>query len=386
MRIPERPKKIIVFGFVLILCVWIVSMVIAVRPSGNRSETTRAHGITGMPVSIRYISAKSYPSRITVLGEVTPRDRSTVKASVTGRIDYISDRLRVGGIVKSGEVLMGLEKSNFLVQLAEAESRLKTSRLNVLKEERETQEARKNWQRSGIKGKPSSPLALRQPQLEAARAEYSAAMAALENARVQLAHTRVKAPYDAVVLERAVHPGETVFAGDQVATLYSLSTMEIGISLDAAQWASLSQPVETTTARLTDPSQDAAWNAAVVRKSMHLDRETRLRMLFLEVRNPLNQTPPLLPGTFVRVELKGKKVAGLLCIPEAAQTKAGLVWLVDSQNRLRAHRTEPVFYGQGLVFIRNPIPREKIVRVALSPNSSFTNGLLVQPMPEQGDN
>ena len=46
---------------------------------------------------------------------------------------------------------------------------------------------------------------------------------------------------------------------------------------------------------------------------------------------------------FMRVELVGRAIAGLLRLPESALTKAGKVWFVDGENRLRAHRADLLF-------------------------------------------
>ena len=377
-------KKLIVFAVIGLLGAGAVSVVINSAPQREIAKEDNDERIKRMPVSVRVIKPKSYPAKISTLGEVRPRYRSTIKAQVDGRISFLSDKLQVGTIVRAGDRLIGIEKSPYLVHVAESQNRLQSARLDVLKEEKEAHDAKKNWKRSGIR-RPSSPLVFRTPHLEAARANLNAATSALENARFQLGHTEIKAPYDGVVLKRFVNPGETLFAGDEVATLYGLEAVEVGISLDVTQWASLSTPIENTAAWLIDPRQKAAWEAVVVRKSMHFDQETRLRVLYLEVMDPLSQKPPLLPGTFVRAELTGKELADLLCIPEAAQTKEGLVWLVDKENRLMAHHTEPLFYGEGVVYIQNPEPKEKTMRVAVSPNASFTNGLLVQPIEEGGN-
>ncbi len=379
-------KKIIIFGVIAFLCAGVAAIVITLHPQKDGTKNKVVDKTKGMPVSVRTTSPGDYPAEIMALGEVVPHYRSIIKARVGGRISFLSIRLKVGTIVHAGEVLISIEKSHFTMEVAEAESRLKTARLTVLKEEKEAKDAKKNWERSGIKGAPHSLLVLREPHLEAARAELNAAKKSLENARTQLGHTDVKAPYDGVIMERSVNPGETVFAGEEVAIMYSLDAVEVGVRLDTSQWDLLSTPINITRARLTDPGQKAAWDAAVVRVSKHLDRETRLRTLFLEVRDPLNQNPPLLPGTFVRVAMTGKKMAGLFCIPEQAQTKEGVVWFVDSRNRLTSHRTEPIFYGQGLVYIKNPKPEEKAVKVAISPNSGFINGLLVQPVEDKEDN
>ena len=69
-------------------------------------------------------------------------------------------------------------------------------------------------------------------------------------------------------------------------------------------------------------------------------------------------------------------------IPESARTKEGIVWFVDGEDRLLAHPSDPVFYGDGVVYIVNPRPGEERLRVAVSPNAGFTDGLRVRPAME----
>jgi HlyD family secretion protein len=55
------------------------------------------------------------------------------------------------------------------------------------------------------------------------RAEVDAAKAAVKRARVDLRRTRITAPMDGVVLQRKVHPGETVIANLQPPLLFRLA-------------------------------------------------------------------------------------------------------------------------------------------------------------------
>lgn len=381
-----KTKKIILFITITILCLGLILVVISSHPKEDETKKRDIPLTIGMPVSVRTILPADYPARISALGEVKPRYQSTIKAQVSGKISALSHQLQVGRIVNKNDILVSIEKSGFNVQVAEAESRLQAARLTLLREEREARDAKKNWNRSGIKGNPSSRLVLREPHLEAARADLAAAESALENANVQLSHTEIKAPYDGVIMSRSVNPGESLFTGDEVAVIYSLQAMEVAINLDTEQWALLPGTIENNVAKLTDPAQESVWDAVVVRAGRHLDTNSRLRTLFLEVRNPLSKTPPLLPGTFVRADLNGKTISGLLSIPEAAQTREGLVWVVDSEDRLKPHRSETVFYGEGVVYIKNPLRTGQPIRVAVSPNSSYTNGLPVQPVEEEDNN
>ena len=341
-------KKTVVFLVVTALCGTTAMVIIDTKPT-DKSTAQESHEVlraTGMPVSVRVVEPGSYPAVIKALGEVMPLWQTTVRARAEGKIVMISKQLRVGSIVKKGELLVRIEKSAYEMAVADAASRLAVAKIDLLREERESMEARKNWKQSGISGEPTSSLVLRKPQLKAAQSDVAAARATLKHAKILLGHTEIRAPYDGVIMQQNVNPGESLFIGDKVVTLYGLETAEIGVHLDAGQWALLPQSVFEAEVRLVDPQQQAGWEARVVRESLHLSRDSRLRTLFMQVENPLDQTPPLLPGTFVRAEISGKQIPDLLRITEAAMTKQGIVWFVDKDNLLVPHNAEPVFYGK----------------------------------------
>ncbi len=367
-----------VFALVVAMCGVIATVVLTHTPEG---ETKPQEALPpGMPVTVESVMPGSYPATISALGEVVPQWESTIKSQVNGRIVFISDRLRVGNMVKRDELLVQVAKDRLEMELAEAHSRLAEANVALLKEEREFSEARKNWRQSGIDGDPQSPLVLRKPQLRAATHAVKASRAALAHAEAMLAHADIRAPFDAVIVQRTVNPGEMLFPGDTVATLYDMKTAQISIHLDATQWKHLGQQVNGDPAILHDPLQGASWPAQLVRDSRRLDNETRLRTLFLQVDQPLQHSPPLLPGTFVRTVIKGRPVDDLLCIPGTALTKEGVVWLVNTQNRLVRYRTDPVFYDENVVYVHTPEQMTPPMKVAISPNTSFTNGLAVQPI------
>ena len=368
----------LVFAATAALCGLVILAVLDHRPDYTPSSKAETVQSGGMPVSVLAVEAKAAPATVTALGEVNPLWQATLKSQVDGRIVFLSKPLQPGNRVKNGDLLVQIEKSHFKMQVAEAESRLEAAKVSLLKEQREAGEARKNWERSGLAGEPSSPLVLREPQLAAAHSNVKAARAALEYAKTLLGHTDIRAPFDGVITQRHVNPGETLLAGDMLVSLYSLETAEVGIQLDADQWALLSEPVEGAEALLADPRRQASWKGRVVRESLRLGHDSRLRTLFIQVDHPLEQTPPLLPGSFIRAEITGRNVPGLLCIPESALTKQGLAWRVDEGGLLRSFRADPVFYGAGKVYVRTPEGVESPLRIAVSPNSSFTGGLHVQ--------
>lgn len=385
-RFYRKWKRPLVFLGVATLCGLVIVFVLSSKP--EKSITIQKDGTqtSGMPVSVRGKEPKSYPAVVKSFGEVVPLWQTVIKAQVDGQITFLSDKLRVGSIVRQGELLVRIEKSEFEMQVAEARNRLSAAKVVLLKEQREARQARKDWKRSNIGSKPESPLVLRTPQLEAAKSELEAAQTALARGQVLLHYTDVNAPFDGVIMQSMVSLGETLFTGGEIVTIYGLDTVEVGIHLDEEQWALLPEPIVAANVRLCTPGRTlkSNWNAQVARESRHLDRESRLRTLFVQVKNPLEQIPPLLPGTFVQAEMTGRDIPGLVKIPEPALTKQGLVWFVDQENRLQPRRVDPVFYGEGVAYIRVPADIETPIRIADSPNTSFVGGLSVNPIAAKG--
>ncbi len=348
----------------------------------DRVQETLIEDSVGMPVSVVTVEARTHAAKVAALGEVMPVWESTVRAQVNGRIEFISETLHTGALVKEGEVLVRLERSAYEAQAADARSRLASAETELLQEELLGQEAQENWARSGMGGQPDSPLTLRTPQFKVAQSAVDAAKTALDYAERQLSWTEIRAPFDGVVISRSVDLGESLFAGDVVGSFYGLDAVEVGIQLDNTEWNLLPQPLIGSEARLREPQQDSEWGASVIRDSQQMNRHSRLRTLFLRVDNPLQQDPPLLPGMFVRTELSGREITGLIRLPESALTKAGKVWFVDADNRLVSIRTEPLFRGDGTVYIEISAGIADKLRVAVSPDSSFVSGLQVRPIED----
>lgn len=365
------------------LCVLITMAILSSTPEEGKASK-EADILTGMPVSIRSIKPETYPAVVKSFGEVVPLWKTTIKSQVDGQVVFFADKLRVGEIVKQGELLVKVEKSAFEMQVADAKNRLASAQVDLLKEEREASHAHWNWSQSKTKGKPKSPLVLHKPQIQAARAELKAAQVALVRAQTLLKYTEIRAPFDGVVMQRMINQGETLFTGGEVAVIYGMDTVEVGVHLDEDQWALLPENIGDAGVRLFDHERNLSWKAEVVRASRHLARDSRLRTIFLQVKRPLEQTPPLLPGTFVQAEIIGRELPDLLCIPEPALTKQGIVWFVEHENRLQPRRLEPVFYGEGIVYINASSDMAHPIRVAVYPNSSFVSGLLIQPITDKG--
>ena len=57
---------------------------------------------------------------------------------------------------------------------------------------------------------------------------------------------------------------------------------------------------------------------------------------------------------------------------------------MDQNNSLQPRRVDPVFYGEGVVYIGIPADIEMPVRIAEFPNTSFVSGLKINPIAPKG--
>lgn len=340
----------------------------------NRSE--------GTPVSFMSVSAQSYPINIKAFGSVTPLWQTNLRSQIDGTITYINPKLQPGNKVTKGTLLLQVDTRPYKAEVAEAKGRLAHANVAYLKAQNEANEAKKNWRRSGLKGQPSSELVFRKPQLNAAQADIQSATDAIIYAQKRLEDTNITAPYHGVITSRVVDIGESVFAGDDVATLFADARVEIPIKLDLFQWNQLPKALQEAQVIIIEPRLQTQWHARIKRLGQTLDAHSGLRTLYLEVDSPLEKRPPLLPGMFVEAHIKGKSYDNLLQLPETALTKRSYVWYIDDSNLLRSFKAKAIFYKEGDVFVKAP-PQSKTLRIAIKPNNSFVNAKRVSPVEQR---
>ncbi len=379
---PRWVRPVVGFAVTVLLCLTFLVVVGEIEET-KPGENPSAVGPVGLPVTVRSVTVGVRQTDIQAPAEVQPLWRVTLRSQVEGRVVSLAAGLQPGELVRKGELLVKLEDVFYRQQVQEAGARVAQARVVLLAEERESAEARKNWTRSGLAGEPDSALVLRAPQIAAAEAELAAAEATLVAVRQQLAHTEVRAPFDALVVTRSVEPGGVLFSGDAVAALAGIDVFEVAVPLSSEQWALLPDEWRGATVRLSDPLSGRHFAARAVRESRRLAEGTRLRTLYVHIDQPFAAAEPLLPGAMVRVHITGKARDNLVTVPESAYTRDGRCWFVDEENRLQVWSAQAVFFGEDGVTVTPPPNHVGVVRLAVAPHAGFTRGLTVQPL--QGD-
>lgn len=337
-------------------------------------------------VSVVKVTPQRYQAHLKGYGSAQAHYAVTLTAQVSGQVKALNPQFASGRHVSAETVLARLEDSRYQAEVASAKQALASAQVALLEEQREGAQAESEWARSGLEGKPESPLVLRQPQLAAAQASRQQAEAALASAQQQLHDTQILAPFDALVVSRAISPGTQVQSGATLGELVSTDHVEIRVALPPNDWTQLPSDDQLNAGQwsvtLQDAQTQAQWTGHVIRTEGILDDTTRQRALVIAVEQPFSLTPPLLPGTFVEALIPGRSIERLWALPATALSQSGKLWYLREDQTLATFETQPRFSHNGLIFIKPPASlAETPQQVLTHPLHSYTPGMAVTPVP-----
>ena len=215
-------KKKLIIGIVGILVVaggiWLFTG--KTSKGGIRLETAKA-------------GRSSISNTVTATGTVEPVTEVEVGTQVSGIIDKLY--ADYNDVVKAGQLIAEMDKVNLKAELASAQAQLASS-----KSEYEYQQ--KNYARNKIlfekKLISDSDYETSTYNYEKAKAAYEQNQAAMVKVNRNLEYATITSPIDGVVINRAVEEGQTVAAGFETPTLFTiaadLTKMQVIADVDEA--------------------------------------------------------------------------------------------------------------------------------------------------------
>lgn len=354
------------------------------RPEAQEIETV-------LP-EVRAATVRVGPQRVTVRadGTVRPSRRTTVSAEVAGRVVWSAPGLRDGARVEEGASLFRIESLAYEQAVEVARSQVAQTRLQLHSEEGLARLAEEEWEGEGAE---PDPLALRVPQLAAARAGVAAAEASLRRAERELEKTEVLAPHTGLVGSRYAEIGEWAAPGAPLVELLSVDVAEMRVSLPDAALELMELPFGGASgsrgprARLTAvlgpalASTTWSWEGRLVRMGSEVDPATRFFPAVIEVRDPYGEgaggRPPLVAGMFVRAEIEGREYPAVAVVPRSAFREDGRVLVVDGEDRITIREVDAFWStGDGDLLVRSGL--EDGERVVTNPPAIVTEGMTVR--------
>ncbi len=287
---------------------------------------------------------------VSLQGQTRPRTEVDMSPQVGGKITFVSRQFVAGGQFNKGDVLLRLEQADYDVAVLRAEAAVARAEQLVVREKAEGAIAAEDWKDLG-RGGQASALTLRKPQLAEAEASLKSALADLDNAKLQLSRTIVRAPFNGRIKERFADIGQFVSPGARLARVFSTEAIEIPLSLNDADLTRLALPVSMSAdSKVKKPKvtlsaiiagERRVWNGEIVRTDGVFDPQTRTISAIAEVRDPFGKGMsadgfPLPPGLFVTAEIVGRKIDSAIVIPRDSLRPENKVYVVDDKGEAQS--------------------------------------------------
>ncbi|HUU24559.1 MAG TPA: efflux RND transporter periplasmic adaptor subunit [Methyloceanibacter sp.] len=171
-----------------------------------------ADAVASMTVAVRTQDAKPVEQFIVAQGQAEPNRTVTIRAETMGQVaEILADE---GAVVAAGDVIVRLEANDRQARIDRAEARV-----------REQQSAFEASETLGKKGYQS------QRQADQIFSSLQTAKAELEQARIELEHIDIKAPFEGVVLSSPVELGTYVDVNGEVSTIVDNDPLVVSLRI-----------------------------------------------------------------------------------------------------------------------------------------------------------
>lgn len=333
-------KATFIISIIILGVAGIVTWIIfSTEPAAVRESATKE---TAMLVDVITVKKDTYHPTISAMGTVQASQQIELSPQVSGRVTALSENFVPGGYVKKGEMLLQIEKADFQNRLQQRKSELLQARSELNMEMGRQRVAQKDYELAEQDlSDAEKDLVLRKPQLEAARSRVLSAESAVEQARLDLQRTTVKAPFDAHVISRQINTGSQVAAGQSLGQIAGLDTYWVEATVPLSQLPHITFPKDEEEGSPVSVSS-RSWPAETSRKGRlfrligSLEDQTRLARILVEVEDPLayrkdaDTLPALMLGAFVEAQIQAKAIPGVVRLNRDYVRKNETVWVMKN--------------------------------------------------------
>jgi RND family efflux transporter MFP subunit len=311
------------------------------------------------PEDLRTVSASTVSTGPVITGSLQPERRADLRAEVSSVVLQV---LRHNGEpVRRGELLVRLDDAALRDALNSAEESVRAAEQALAQAERQVQRLR-TLQAQGM----SSIQALEDAEVRRnqSTSDLVAARARLATARQQIQRTEVRAPFDGVVSERRVSPGDTAMVGRELLKVIDPGSLRFEgyVAADRLHELKIGQPVRFR----VNGYPDVEFAGRVRRLDAAANPATRQVEVIVAFADPA--TAPRVAGLFAEGRIETGSAQSLM-LPESAVVRSAqgnVVWRLDGERIVRTAVTlgerdartglMPVLAGlsEGQRVLRNP--------------------------------
>ena len=312
---------------------------------------------------------------ISAMGTVIPAREIVLESQVAGEIVFINPEFSEGGFLKKGSEVLRIDPQDYSLALTLAQAKVKDAESKLKLLEEEAAAAKDEW-RTFYQGRQKDdseppPLLIKEPQLSAAKAMLTAEKADVQKAQLNLARTKIRTPFNAIVREKNVDIGSQVSGQEKLAELVGTDEywIQASIPVERLSWIKIPRNSAESGSKVRVLYRNTDERAGRVIKLLGaLETEGRMARILVEVQDPLglktagNNQLPLLIGEYVRIEIEGRRLQNVYRIPRAALRDDANLWIVSNDGKLDIRKVDIVWRDTQTVLLREGLePDERLI-------------------------
>jgi membrane fusion protein (multidrug efflux system) len=283
------------------------------KPSDGGAGSAKPPPAAPLAIKSATVTEGPTPDVIVVTGLVRADQRSDVTADTQGKV--INVMIERNQQVKMGQALVQLDVRSAALGAREAAANLAAARSQKQLADQECERTKSLLDKGAI---TKSEYDRQMAQCTAAQEQVAAVQARTQMMSKSVADGLVRAPFDGVISEKMVSPGEWVAPGKPLFTLVDNDPLkaELSISEIAVPMVKKGQRVELYT--VAHPDQPIG--ATITRLGAEIGRT---RSLIVEAE--IDKDSGLVPGMFVEARIQIGEVTRAI-VPKEAVAKRGKTW------------------------------------------------------------
>ena len=336
---------------------------------GDKSAKVNSTPLLVSPEDLSDMSLGTYASGPVITGSIQPEKRADLRAEVQAVVLQVLKEN--GEKVKRGDLLVRLDDSAIRESLSSAQEAARASAQSFEQAERQYQRL-KTLQAQGM----TSMQAMEDAEVRRnnAQSDLVAAKARVATANQQRQRTEVRAPFDGVLSDRKVSPGDTAQLGKELVKVIDPLSMRFEGLVSADRMSEL-KVGETVFFRVNGYA-DTDFQGKVRRIAAAANAATRQVEVLVDF---AGKQAPAVAGLYAEGRIQTQSVSALM-LPEASIQREGdktFAWRVkDGQISKVAIKLGARDERQGLYVIAEGLkPGDLILR---SPTSVLTDGRKVE--------
>ena len=298
------------------------------------------------------VKSATITTSVTATGTIEPVTSVTVGTQVSGIVAHLY--VDYNSVVKKGQVIAELDKTNLMSELSSAKANLASVRSNLQYQKSNYERYNTLYQKGLISANDFEQARL---SYEQAQQQVRTASESVRKAQTNLGYATITSPIDGVVLSKSVEEGQTVAASFNTPELFTiaqdLTNMQVVADIDEADIGEVREgqrvsftvdayPDDTFEGRVTQVRQEATTESNVV--------------TYQVVISAPNASMKLKPGLTANVTIYTMEVSNVLAVPaKALKFVPNEKMLTEEQSIQDCQAKNKVWMQEGNVFKAYPV-------------------------------